>query len=84
MHVFYNEVLPNLWLMIRMLAKTALYTGIGPGIAAFLIVRKIRERQTTRTKARVIEFPTWGERTVPGKMMEPLPRVSLRHRGSPR
>jgi hypothetical protein len=36
-----HEVITNLWLLARMLAKTALYTGLGPGILIVYAIEKL-------------------------------------------
>ena len=51
------EFYSNFSLMSAMIVKVLLVTGIGPGIAAVLVWRRIRERARVRNKARVIEFP---------------------------
>jgi hypothetical protein len=65
MPVSYTEVLSNLWLMARFLLRVSITTGFAPWLVAFLVARKVYGREQVRRKARVLEFSSWGGRTVP-------------------
>lgn len=65
------EFYSNFSLMSAMIVKVLLGTGLGPAILLACIAKSLArfaERRSKRALGKVIEFPTWGERTVPGKI----------------
>lgn len=51
----------NLWLLLLMLGKVLLVTGLGPGFIAICLVAYFYDRRKVSTRAKVLAFSRWGE-----------------------
>jgi hypothetical protein len=59
-----HEILANLSILFRLLAKCAVMTGVGPA-ALLVCVFEWWMRRAPKAKPELVKFPRWGERTAP-------------------